>query len=111
MREIHVNGTCIALDKEGYLESLDDWTEEVAEQLAVNEHIELTAQHWEIIRLLRDFHAEFEHAPAMRILVKAVKMKLGESKGNSLYLLSLFPDSPAKRAAKIAGLPRPTNCL
>jgi tRNA 2-thiouridine synthesizing protein E len=47
----------------------------------------------------------------MRVLVKLVARELGREKGNSLYLLRLFPDSPAKLAAKIAGLPRPTNCL
>jgi tRNA 2-thiouridine synthesizing protein E len=47
----------------------------------------------------------------MRILVKTVGEKLGPDKGQSLYLLKLFPGSPAKVAAKIAGLPKPTNCL
>ena len=44
-------------------------------------------------------------------LVKLVAARLGATKGNSIYLLSLFPGNPAKLAAKIAGLPRPTNCL
>lgn len=99
------------LDKEGYLVSLSDWNQGIANALALNEGITLTEAHWEIIFLLRGFHEKFEHAPAMRILVKSVKKQLGEAKGNSIYLLKLFPDSPAKRAAKIAGLPRPTNCL
>jgi tRNA 2-thiouridine synthesizing protein E len=47
----------------------------------------------------------------MRILVKIVKQKVSLEKGNSIHLLTLFPGSPAKIAAKIAGLPRPTNCL
>ncbi|OUS26034.1 sulfurtransferase TusE [Gammaproteobacteria bacterium 45_16_T64] len=111
MRSIEINGKTIPLDKEGYLELLSDWDEEVAKQLAANDAISLTPAHWEVIYLLRDFHNEFEHAPAMRILVKAAKKKLGDEKGTSIYLLGLFPDSPAKRAAKIAGLPRPTNCL
>ncbi|MCZ6459336.1 MAG: TusE/DsrC/DsvC family sulfur relay protein, partial [Gammaproteobacteria bacterium] len=37
--------------------------------------------------------------------------QLGAEKGTSIYLLKLFPGSPAKLLAKIAGLPRPTNCL
>ncbi len=101
----------IELDKEGYLADLSDWNEEVATAIARTESIDLTDNHWEILRLLQQFHAEFEHSPAMRILVKYVKQKLGEEKGNSIYLMQLFPGSPAKRAAKIAGLPRPTNCL
>ena len=38
-------------------------------------------------------------------LVKIVKQKVSLEKGNSIHLLTLFPGSPAKLAAKIAGLP------
>ena len=111
VNKLEYDGRSILLDKEGYLICLSDWDQNIANALALNEGITLTDAHWEIISLLRDFHDEFEHAPAMRILVRAVKKQLGEEKGNSIYLLKLFPDSPAKKAAKIAGLPRPTNCL
>lgn len=111
MNELKVGDRVIPLDKEGYLKNLDDWDDVVAHALALQENIELTPAHWEIIQVLRDFHQRFEHSPPMRILVKSVKQALGEDKGNSIYLMQLFPDSPAKRAARIAGLPRPTNCL
>lgn len=111
MNELKVGERIIPLDKEGYLKNLDDWDDAVANALALQENIELTPAHWEIIQVLRDFHHRFEHSPPMRILVKSVKQALGEDKGNSIYLMQLFPDSPAKRAARIAGLPRPTNCL
>lgn len=98
-------------DHEGFLVNLADWTEDVAVSIALSEHIELSKEHWEIINLLRQFYAEYQVSPAMRIFVKQVKIKFGADKGNSLYLLSLFPQSPAKLASKIAGLPKPTNCL
>jgi tRNA 2-thiouridine synthesizing protein E len=50
-------------------------------------------------------------APAMRPLVKAVGRDLGPDKGRSMHLMRLFPGSPAKRAARLAGLPKPTHCL
>jgi tRNA 2-thiouridine synthesizing protein E len=43
--------------------------------------------------------------------VKAVKQSLGDDKGRSIYLMQLFPGSPAKLAARLAGLPKPDNCL
>lgn len=101
----------IRLDKEGHLEDLGDWCPEVAEELALREGFLLTDAHWEIIRLVRDFHAQRGLAPVMRVLVKLLERHFGPEKGNSLYLLTLFPGSPARLAAKIAGLPRPTNCL
>lgn len=106
-----INNAEIATDKEGYLISLADWNHDVAKLIAKTENIELTSNHWEIIELLREFYDEFEISPAMRVLVKRVNQKLGEDKGRSIYLLQLFPPSPAKIASKIAGLPKPTNCL
>lgn len=105
------DGRSIETDGDGYLQNLDDWDEAVAEQLAKQENIHLTRPHWEIIYLLREFYQEFEISPAMRVMVKRTKQKLGSEKGQSLYLLQLFPPSPARIACKIAGLPRPTNCL
>jgi len=98
-------------DKQGFLVNLSDWSEPIANQIALEENVLLTKAHWEVIYILRDFYQEFALSPAMRILVKAVKQQLGDEKGNSIYLLSLFPGSPAKIASKIAGLPKPTNCL
>lgn len=98
-------------DENGFLEDLSQWSEAVAEEIARDEGVALTHEHWEVITLLRNFYAEYELSPAMRVLVKLVREKLGEDKGNSIYLLGLFPDSPAKLASKIAGLPKPTNCL
>jgi tRNA 2-thiouridine synthesizing protein E len=100
-----------AFDKEGFLRRLQDWTPAVAEQIAASEHIQLTAGHWEIIELLRRYYEEFDASPAMRPLVKYCARELGQDKGKSIYLMSLFPGSPAKIGSKIAGLPKPDNCL
>lgn len=98
-------------DDEGYLKDLSDWSESVADQIALSEGIELTAQHWELIHVIRDFYTTYQLSPAMRPLIKAVKVSLGEEKAKSIYLMKLFPGSPAKLLAKIAGLPKPDNCL
>ncbi len=98
-------------DKEGFICELSDWTPTVAEQIAATEGITLSAAHWEIIELLREFYQRFEASPANRALVKFTKQELGADKGRSIYLLSLFPGSPAKIGSKIAGLPKPDNCL
>ncbi len=103
--------TSPALDKDGFLTNLDDWNEAVAQALAASESIELTDAHWEIINLLRRFYDEFQLSPAMRPLSRYIREHLGADKASSIYLMTLFPGSPAKLAAKIAGLPRPENCL
>lgn len=101
----------IDTDKEGFLSNLAQWQPAVAEYIAAREGIELGERHWEIIHLIRQFYATYQVSPAMRPLIKYVQQQLGEEKGRSIYLLNLFPGSPPKLAAKIAGLPRPANCL
>lgn len=98
-------------DKDGFLKNLADWNEAVAADLAASENIALTDAHWEMVYLLQNFYKEFQISPSMRALVKYTALKLGKDKGNSIYLLELFPPSPARVASKIAGLPRPANCL
>src|SRR5690606_6759726 len=98
-------------DKDGYLLHFADWTPALADTLARREGIALTPAHWEVLHALREFYQCFEQSPAMRPLVKYIGQTLGADKGNSIYLLQLFPGSPAKLASKIAGLPRPEHCL
>ena len=100
-----------AVNPEGFLCDVHDWTPATAEWLARQEGIELTEAHWEVLHLLREYYASYDSSPAMRALVKYVRLKLGEDKGRSIYLLKLFPGSPAKIGSKLAGLPKPANCL
>lgn len=109
--QLVVDGKAIELDKEGFLLNLLDWNEAVATSLAQNEAISMSDAHWEIIYLVRDFYKTFQISPSMRALVKRTEQTLGSEKGKSVYLLQLFPVSPAKLVSKIAGLPKPANCL
>lgn len=103
--------TDLELDKEGFLRDLEQWNEAVAETLAQNEGIQLSADHWEILHLLREFYGRYQMAPATRALSNYVRKELNQDKGRSAYLMRLFGGSAAKNAAKIAGLPKPDNCL
>ncbi|WP_397452491.1 TusE/DsrC/DsvC family sulfur relay protein [Pseudomonas sp. NA-150] len=111
MKQLTIAERSIALDKDGFLEDLNDWSTEVAAALAVQEDIALSPEHWEILELLRAFYAEFQLSPATRPLIKYTALKLGPEKGNSMHLNRLFNGTPAKLAAKLAGLPKPTNCI
>ncbi|NWG73822.1 MAG: TusE/DsrC/DsvC family sulfur relay protein [Rubrivivax sp.] len=108
---IEVNGQTIETDEEGYLVNLSDWSEDVANAIAQQENVEMTPNHWEVVNFLRQYYDEYQIAPAVRVLTKAIGKQLGEEKGNSKYLYELFPYGPAKQACKIAGLPKPTGCV
>ena len=97
--------------KNGYLVDFSQWQPEFAQMQAHVDAIELTPAHWELLNFLRAYFLEFDMAPPMRLLTKAVAMRLGAEKGNSLYLYTLFPDGPAKQACRYAGLPKPTSCI
>ena len=111
MGTIEVNGKSLETDEEGYLTTLDDWTEDVGKFIAQQENVEMTPNHWEVVNFLREYYTEFQIAPAVRVLTKSIGKKLGADKGNSQYLYELFPYGPAKQACKIAGLPKPTGCV
>lgn len=108
---MEVDGRTIELDGDGFLRDFESWDESIAAAFAAEAGIALTTAHREIIALLRRYFREHEQSPAMRPFVNYVKRELGPDKGNSIYLMQLFPGSPAKLAARIAGLPRPEHCL
>jgi len=105
------NGTTVEHDEEGYIVEIGLWTRELAALIAEDENIEMGDDHWEVVNFLRNYYEEYQIAPAVRVLTKAIKKSLGPEKGNSKYLYELFPYGPAKQACKIAGLPKPTGCV
>jgi tRNA 2-thiouridine synthesizing protein E len=108
---IEVNGKVYEVDEEGYLSNIQEWEPGVAEVMAKEDNLTLTDEHWDIINFLREYYEEYQIAPAVRVLTKAVGKKLGKDKGNSKYLYGLFPYGPAKQACRYAGLPKPTGCV
>lgn len=111
MAAIEVNGKSYEVDEEGYLADLNQWDKDIAVVMAKADDCELTDAHWEVINFLREYYEEYQIAPAVRVLTKAIGKKLGADKGNSKYLYELFPYGPAKQACKYAGLPKPTGCV
>ena len=105
MGTMSINGLTLALDADGHLAIRADWTEGVARDIATQEGIaELTPQHWAVINFMRSVYEKEGDAPSIRRLTK-------ESGVDTKTLYQLFPKGPAKRAAKIAGLPKPKGCI
>ena len=98
------------VDKEGFLIDLTDWNEDVARQLAIQDDIVLTENHWQVINIARNYYVQYHLSPVMRVLVKIVRSELGSAKGRSIYLMQLFSGKPARLVSKISGLPKPSNC-
>ncbi len=108
---IVIDGKQIETDAEGFLASLEDWSEDVARSLSQQDHLELTDAHWQIVNLIRSYYQENGVAPNLRMLQKVLKAELGEDMADKRYLFDLFPYGPAKQAARYAGMPKPTGCV
>lgn len=108
---LEVGGKNYDTDEEGYLANLNDWKPELAVAMAKVDEADLSENHWEVINFLREYYEEYQIAPAVRVLTKAIGKRLGKDKGTSKYLYELFPYGPAKQACKYAGLPKPTGCV
>jgi len=111
MATMDFQGKQIEVDDDGYLLNLDDWSKELAVELAKQDSVELTDAHWEVITFLREYYKQYQIAPMIKILVKEIGKAMGPEKGNTKYLYELYPGGPAKQACKYAGLPKPTGCV
>ena len=101
----------LILDDDGHLAKPDAWAEPAARLLAEREGVELGPDHWRVINVARDFYRETGVSPSMRPLIRLVRDHVDTELASSLALMRLFPGSPARRVARIAGLPRPDKCL
>jgi tRNA 2-thiouridine synthesizing protein E len=109
--QAEVNGQVIELSEAGWLENLDEWSEDLAVEIAKNEKIpELTDEHWDIITMAREYFKENGVVAEPRLFSKLMKEKFGKDRSSQKYIYSLFPTGLIKCANKVAGLPRPKGC-
>lgn len=94
-----------AIDAEGYLVEPQDWSEALAEEFARQENIQLTEDHWDAIRFMREFYNEHQVAPDARFVIKHLTNRLGMTARNRLF--ELFPYGYVKQTCRIAGMKRP----
>jgi tRNA 2-thiouridine synthesizing protein E len=98
-------------DDKKYFSKIPQWSTENAAALGLEQDIQVADEHLEVLLLARAFYGNYGFSPSMRPLCKTVAASLGVDKGRSIYLNQLFPGSPAKIVARLAGLPKPKNCL
>ena len=98
-----IAGIDIAVDDEGYLSDFSQWTRDVAEELAKEEGIEMTDQHWKVITYLQECFRKQESL-SIRSIGKRGPVSIKE-------FYALFPDGPLKKSSKIAGIPKPASCV
>jgi TusE/DsrC/DsvC family sulfur relay protein len=105
MPTVTMAGIDVTVNDEGFLEEPGQWSEDMAVEIAKREGIdELTPRHWQVVNFMRKQYLETGAGPTVRVLGKTSGVAVKE-------LYQLFPNGPAKTAAKIAGIPKPRGCV
>jgi tRNA 2-thiouridine synthesizing protein E len=95
----------VELSDDGFFVDPSQWTEDMVPIMAEEAGIDqLTDQHWQVIRFMRDEYFAKGTGPTVRVLGKTSGVSVKE-------LYQLFPKGPAKTAARLAGIPKPRGCI
>lgn len=101
--EKEIAGKKILTNDEGYLTDFSQWDKSIGEALALENNIQMTPRHWEVIEYLQN-----EHKNNVPLSIR----KIGKSSVVDIKeFYQLFPQGPLKTATKIAGIPKPVSCL
>lgn len=103
--------TELALDQDGHLINHTIWTPEIAQDLANSMELQLTEWHFEILFALRSFYQEYGYAPATRPLIKYLSKTVNDEISNQLLMQKFNTGLVARHLTRLAGLPKPPNCL
>lgn len=100
-----IAGKQVEVDEDNHLKDAASWNREIAAALAAEEGVgALTERHWKVIDFMRADTQANGTPPTIRRLTKNSGVETKE-------LYQLFPNGPAKKAARIAGLPKPRGCI
>lgn len=103
MAEKTLAGKTVEVTEEGYLVNTEDWSKELAAELAKEDGIDLTEKHYDVLEYLRK-----EQAAGTTLTIRKVgKSGITDIKG----LYQLFPGGPLKLSSKYAGIPKPASCV
>lgn len=98
-----IAGVDIDITEQGYLTDFSQWNKEVAIELAKEEEIEITDDHWKVFEYLQEQHKN-ESPLSIRKVGKSGVVSIKE-------FYKLFPKGPLKVSTKIAGIPKPVSCI
>jgi len=96
-------GKKVILTDDGYFAEPSTWTREMAYEIAGEEKLELTDQHFSIMEFMRSKFLKGEP-----VSIRSINHS-GIMDVKTFY--RLFPGAPLKKASKIAGLPKPSSCI
>jgi TusE/DsrC/DsvC family sulfur relay protein len=100
-----VNGEELETDDDGFLLEAN-FSDDVVHVIAAAEKINLTDEHWQVVRFMRERFQEDGHTPNFRNMV-AMLDEEDDSVDWKKKLYELFPLQPNRQSAKVAGMTKP----
>jgi dissimilatory sulfite reductase related protein len=94
----------VAVNEEGFLLDPAAWTPAIGVGIANDVGITMSPERWTVVNAARDEFVTEKASPGLRRLSKKTGLPI-----KTFY--DLFPDGPAKKIARIAGIPKPKSCL
>jgi tRNA 2-thiouridine synthesizing protein E len=85
-----------------------DWRRDEAIKIAREEGLELTEEHWNVVRALQNYYAHHEDETIINL--RDLHDALDEcfhQKGGLKHLYTLFPGGPIAQSCRLAGLKAP----
>ena len=108
---LEYNGQSWTLDGDEHLADPDQWTAAFAEAMASRQGLKLSADHWWLLRWVREYWLEYNNAPLMRSVVVAYRAHRDDPGLGSAALYRLLADHPVRQACQLAGVPKPDWCI
>jgi tRNA 2-thiouridine synthesizing protein E len=100
-----LNGEELEYDEEKFLLEAN-FSDEIVPVIAEAEGIKLTDDHWLVVNFLRQKYKDEGHTPNFRNMLKELEEEHPETDWKK-HLYTLFPNQPARQAARVAGLTKP----
>jgi len=85
------------------------WNIQSAEATAMSDGIDLTEDHWDLIRALQEYYSKVEF-PHLRQIKDALDEKF-HSRGGMKYLYQIIPGGPVAEGCRLAGLNVPAGAV
>ena len=102
-----MNNKKILRDSSGFISDNAMWSEDFAISVAKEFKLEMTHEHWEIIRLIRSLYDESQIVPELRTVLRYLKINNSSKIVDRKYIYSLFPYGYGQQACMIAGMREP----
>ncbi|MEB3766588.1 TusE/DsrC/DsvC family sulfur relay protein [Acinetobacter sp. MD2] len=99
------------LDQDGHLVDYTIWNDAVAQELAQSLEISLSPWHFEVLHAVRQFYQQFGHSPATRPLIKYLMKTVSSDIDNAMLQQQFNTGLVARHLSRLAGVPKPANCL